>query len=57
MARNDDLPGAGTEPLEELDEIMDGLEPEVRDGPFGIPFVAPKDAPSMPFEVDRGTDH
>jgi hypothetical protein len=43
-------------PLEDLDvpdptdaeEVLDDLEPEVRDGFFGIPVVVPKGAPGVP---------
>lgn len=30
------------------DEVMNDLSPEVREGPLGIPVVAPKGAPDLP---------
>lgn len=30
------------------EEVMDSLSPEVREGPLGVPFVAPKGAPDLP---------
>lgn len=31
-------------------ELLDDLEPEVVDGPFGIPMLKPKGAPEPPFD-------
>jgi len=29
-------------------EVLEGAKPEVREGPFGIPYVKPKAAPEAP---------
>lgn len=30
------------------DNPLEGLEPEMTDGPFGVPIVKPKGAPDLP---------
>lgn len=46
------------------DSPLDALEPEVKDGPLGLPYVKPAGAPdlpgpdsdSMPFDVNDNGD-
>lgn len=33
-------------------DFLDDIEPEVVDGPFGLPFVKPKGAPEPPLPGD-----
>jgi hypothetical protein len=41
--RDTDVPDV-TDP----EDVMDKLEPETRQGPFGIPYVKPKGGPDLP---------
>lgn len=38
--------GDGDKP--DASDIIDSLEPEVSEGPFGLPIIKPKGAPDLP---------
>lgn len=52
MARKSGYGSMGLPDPRDPDEVMEAAEPELREGPLGLPFLAPSGAPELPGERD-----
>jgi len=48
MPEYGDSNGGSEDSGPDTEEMLDSVEPEIRDGPMGLPIVVPKGCPDLP---------
>jgi hypothetical protein len=54
MANGDPFSGLDLPDPSDPESVLDGLEPEVDEGPLGLPIVRPTFLPDLGFQSDMG---